>query len=78
MLAGLIAQGFSPANWPSRCQSWHGNRAAIRCQGTRRQRSVRLSAAHVVYQVYLELHIVRKLLEHLARIVLVEQQVGKE
>ena len=37
-----------------------------------------LSAAHVAHQVYLELHIVRKLLEHLARVVLVEQQVGKE
>jgi hypothetical protein len=25
MLTGLIDQGFNPANWPSRCQSWHGN-----------------------------------------------------
>jgi hypothetical protein len=37
-----------------------------------------LSPAHVAHQVHLEPHIVRKLLKHLARVVLVEQQVGKE
>ena len=37
-----------------------------------------LSAAHVAHQAHLELHIVRKLLEHLTRVVLVEQQVGEK
>jgi hypothetical protein len=43
-----------------------------------RKGSVCLSAAHVAHQVHLELHIVRKLVEQLARVVLVEQQVGDE
>jgi hypothetical protein len=34
--------------------------------------------AHVAHQVELELHIDRKLLEHLARVVLIGRQVGKE
>jgi hypothetical protein len=43
-----------------------------------RKASVRLFAAHVAHQVHLELHIVHKLLEQLARVVLVEQEVGDE
>ena len=37
-----------------------------------------LFAAHVAHEVKLELHIVHKLLEQLARVVLVGQQVGDE
>jgi len=53
-------------------------RTLVLSRALARKRSVRLFAAHVAHQVYLELHIVRKLLEQLARVVLVEQQVGEE
>ena len=39
---------------------------------------MRLFPAHVAHQAHLEFHIVRKLLEYFARVVLVEQQVGDE
>ena len=78
-ISATVVAAASSNPWKKERRTLFGRAERVVVMGSPDARAlVCLSAAHVAHEVHLELHIVRKLFEQLARVVLVEQQVGKE